>query len=573
MQHQPPPSKIKLDELFFHWISLPETQTLVRSLLDDLKAGRPLPSPDKNNASHAALSPKAAFATPHAAVVYSPTKSPYSPHSPFATQGSAYAPLSPNAQQLAPPRSPTPKSPSARSPPRVSLNFQDFGNVDKLQSHAVPSKTLIEKEDDKPASKPQVKRKREIIPPFYFPSKSRESQADANEILAKIRAAFTPFPDGITNSEDLLPLTKNHCGLPSFLNPILFSRIDKDNTGSITLARFLEYWKQDLGPYDRPQRFFRVLKQPKNDFLCREDFKPMMSEILATHPGLEFLEATPEFQERYADTVIIRIFYMVNRSGRGRISLKEFLESNLFQACCQLDEEEDVNAVTEYFSYEHFYVIYCKFWELDSDHNFLIDKKELMRYSNHSLTFNIVERIFEQAGRRFIAGTPPGMMGYEDFAWFLLSEEDKSTETSLEYWFRCVDLEGKGCITALDMRFFYQEQMHRMECLAQEVVPFEDVCCQMFDMLHPTIVGKITLKDLKRCKTAGILFNVLFNLNKFLAWEQRDPFLARQEQLSELSEWDRFARFEYARLCMDEEAPIEQGQNSVLNPFSHESPF
>lgn len=30
-----------------------------------------------------------------------------------------------------------------------------------------------------------------------------------------------------------------------------------------------------------------------------------------------------------------------------------------------MDLEDDINAVTAYFSYEHFYVLYCKFWELD----------------------------------------------------------------------------------------------------------------------------------------------------------------------------------------------------------------
>jgi serine/threonine-protein phosphatase 2A regulatory subunit B'' len=29
-------------------------------------------------------------------------------------------------------------------------------------------------------------------------------------------------------------------------------------------------------------------------------------------------------------------------------------------------------------------------------------------------------------------------MGYEDFVWFILSEEDKTTETAMEYWFRWV---------------------------------------------------------------------------------------------------------------------------------------
>jgi len=41
-------------------------------------------------------------------------------------------------------------------------------------------------------------------------------------------------------------------------------------------------------------------------------------------------------------------------------------------------------------------VIYCKFWELDTDHDFLIDKENLIRYGNHSLTYRIVDRIFTQ---------------------------------------------------------------------------------------------------------------------------------------------------------------------------------
>lgn len=54
------------------------------------------------------------------------------------------------------------------------------------------------------------------------------------------------------------------------------------------------------------------------------------------------------------------------------------------------------NSLCRYFSYEHFYVIYCKFWDLDTDHDFFIDKENLIRYGNHALTYRIVDRIFSQ---------------------------------------------------------------------------------------------------------------------------------------------------------------------------------
>ena len=39
--------------------------------------------------------------------------------------------------------------------------------------------------------------------------------------------------------------------------------------------------------------------------------------------------------------------------------------------------------MTDFFSYEHFYVIYCKFWELDKDHDLFIDREDLARHNDH----------------------------------------------------------------------------------------------------------------------------------------------------------------------------------------------
>lgn len=52
----------------------------------------------------------------------------------------------------------------------------------------------------------------------------------------------------------------------------------------------------------------------------------------------------------------------------------------------------------------------------------------------------------------------------------------------------------------------------------------------------------------------GTLFDVLFNLHKFLRFETRDPF---QEKLKRddgfASDWDRYAHHEYHRLAAEEE--------------------
>lgn len=88
--------------------------------------------------------------------------------------------------------------------------------------------------------------------------------------------------------------------------------------------------------------------------------------------------------------VIARIFYCLDKSWSGKISTAELRKSNFLQVVALLDEEDDINQITDYFSYEHFYVIYCKFWELDKDHDLVIDKQDLSRH-NDSGTFIVAQ--------------------------------------------------------------------------------------------------------------------------------------------------------------------------------------
>lgn len=87
-----------------------------------------------------------------------------------------------------------------------------------------------------------------------------------------------------------------------------------------------------------------------------------------------------------------------------------------------MDEEEDINKVTRYFSYEHFYVLYCRFWELDHDRDYRITREDLLKYGDHSLSHMIVDRIFDSAPRPFEQDSVDREhLSYEEFIYFMLS--------------------------------------------------------------------------------------------------------------------------------------------------------
>ena len=77
------------------------------------------------------------------------------------------------------------------------------------------------------------------------------------------------------------------------------------------------------------KRLFNIIAKEGKNAIENDDFKPMFEHLLHNHPGLEFLQQTPEFQERYADTVVMRIFYGLDTNDDGKITYRDFKNSDL----------------------------------------------------------------------------------------------------------------------------------------------------------------------------------------------------------------------------------------------------
>jgi len=82
---------------------------------------------------------------------------------------------------------------------------------------------------------------------------------------------------------------------------------------------------------------------------------------------------------------VLRLFFALDPLRAGRVpALRLERCGPLLAALRALDGVAalDINEERTFFSYEHFYVIYCKFWELDDDHDFELSLGDLLRYGN-----------------------------------------------------------------------------------------------------------------------------------------------------------------------------------------------
>ncbi|XP_037842208.2 serine/threonine-protein phosphatase 2A regulatory subunit B'' subunit beta isoform X3 [Chlorocebus sabaeus] len=411
------------------------------------------------------------------------------------------------------------------------------------------------------------------IPTFYFPRGRPQDSVNVDAVISKIESTFARFPHERATMGDM-GLVAKACGCPLYWKGPLFYGAGGERTGSVSVHKFVAMWRKILqNCHDDAARFVHLLMSPGCNYLVQDDFVPFLQDVVNTHPGLSFLKEASEFHSRYITTVIQRIFYTVNRSWSGRITCAELRRSSFLQNVALLEEEADINQLTEFFSYEHFYVIYCKFWELDTDHDLLIDAHDLARHNDHAISSKMIDRIFSGAVTRGRKAQKEGKISYADFVWFLISEEDKKTPTSIEYWFRCMDLDGDGALSMFELEYFYEEQCRRLDSMAIEALPFQDCLCQMLDLVKPRSEGRITLQDLKRCKLAGVFFDTFFNIEKYLDHEQKEQIALLRDGDGdgggpELSDWEKYAAEEYDILVAEETAgePWEDGFEAELSP-------
>jgi len=505
--HLTPLLKAKVDELFLRWFSEPETQIELRKYLAQIRADT-LPSESLLSAGSSAVNINSRPSSP---------------------------PVPPSSPTFKSPRSPRRRSNSTPGRPRSRKNL-------------TPS-FVEEKKEDVYAGCAQN------LPQFYFPF-GRPVEKNQKIVLNQAKDIFSKIPSGKLKLDGFGPVAKA-CKYSLYWKYPLYHACGGSKKGFVTFDEFAgKYEKLTQKCHDDASLLFCMLCKDNQKYLTGEDFEPLLQDIINTHPGLQFLLEAPEFHSRYIITVISRIFYCINKTWTGKITLSEFKRSNFVQVLNSLEEEEDINQIIDYFSYEHFYVIYCKFWELDTDHDLIIDKQDLGRYCNGALSPKMVDRIFSGCvtrGKSHIEGK----MSYADFVWFIISEVDKTSPTSIEYWFRCMDLNGDGMISMYELEFFYQDQLNKMEEMGMEPLSFIDCLCQMLDMMKPAANTYVTLRDLKHCKMTPIFLDTFFNLDKWLEHEQKDPFQASRNEdgsESEYSAWDRYAAEEYELLVAEEGA-------------------
>jgi hypothetical protein len=415
---------------------------------------------------------------------------------------------------------------------------------------------------------------------------------------------------------------------------------DIPENSTVCFEDFIKYWETIAkDSQDIYYISFYILKDEENtdklrnylDYLVPSDFMVVLNDVVKYHPGLKFLVNMPIFQQRYSESVIEQLFYHKPKNWNRKMTLNEFRNSKFLEHLLYLQIDDDINIHRNLFSYKHFYVIYCKFWELDSDHDLLINCYSLFQYDRYSLNTLIIERIIKGYGKKTLLNELnfnlmsndityaeysntikknaisdktlknsniyqyQSIFHFRDFIWFMLARENKDSPEAIEYWFRCVDLDDDGYISMYEIEKFYIEQCKHMVLLhISDYWSFPDFLCYLLDMIKPKEPNRISLADLKRSKNSTTFFNMLFDIRQFENLAKKADYFGYYEEVyiretvplnslsdffndfkiklrkRKLDNWEKYAEKMYDYLA-NEEAQNEQKSSSQTRKKSYSS--
>jgi serine/threonine-protein phosphatase 2A regulatory subunit B'' len=309
LAHHPagfPCSKMKLDNLFLQWLAAPDTQKLVLRLVDDAKAGRALTVPGAGGNVHAAAAASPPAVGPLAAVGGA-ASSPLSPSAAVATAAASamlFQASAGGANQQQPPLSPR-KAGGGALGPRGSPPSPARAAAAAAAAAAAPAApsfgaTPMESQQQAAtAPPPPAPPASTAIPPFYAPATRAAPPPELAARAAALDALCASHPGGLTVPA-FKGLVRDVFELPSVLAYPLFARLVAAGEAAVPCdaVRAWVAGRAVATAAEPAARLFDALRRDGAPAVTQDDLKAMMAGVLLSHPGLEFLQETPEFQDR-----------------------------------------------------------------------------------------------------------------------------------------------------------------------------------------------------------------------------------------------------------------------------------
>ena len=342
---------------------------------------------------------------------------------------------------------------------------------------------------------------------------------DLERLWQLIREHVSP-PDDSTdriNYDSFLTIAK---ALPPkcrhFFSASTFLKFDRDEYGRIDIVSFFHSIVRKVSLFQTRIQI-SLYDSIGNGNLREKDLENYIFELIPTFAQLQNI---PEpFHKYYVITAVRKFFFFLDPKKTGKIYIKDMLTSPILAELYDLRQEKTPDELAQnWFSSQNAERVYKAYLKLDLDENGLLKKSELVKYQ-WGLTDIFIDRIYEEYQ------TFEGEMDYKTFLDFVLAMENKKTPQSLNYFWKILDIYGKGEIDSFVIGMFFKEVKSKLiqrDPEAENGFKVEDIKDEIFDIAKPEKHNAITCNDLLNCGQGDVIVSILTDAKAFFEYDQRE---------------------------------------------------
>ena len=315
---------------------------------------------------------------------------------------------------------------------------------------------------------------------------------------------------------------------PALFHASHFLKFPLDGVGRISIVHYF-HWVRAKNAMMRTRVELACHDAAGDGSLTERELESWVGQLLPTLPALS--ELRPEFEAFYKVTAVRKFLFFLDVPRKGRISLRAILSSPILHELFELRRPLSAEALrNNWFSLENAHLLYSEYLELDEDQNGMLCAAELARYGEGGLTTPFIQRVFQECNTYRNKETFQSELDYKSYLDFVLAMSYKATTQSLNYFFRLLDIHKRGCLTALEVSYFFRAILDKFVEVGEDPnCTAESVIDEIFDMVNPAVPSCISLDDLHRCKVGDTVVGMLTDVWAFWQYDRREQFIHADE--------------------------------------------
>uniref|UniRef100_A0A8C4SSD0 Serine/threonine-protein phosphatase 2A regulatory subunit B'' subunit gamma n=1 Tax=Erpetoichthys calabaricus TaxID=27687 RepID=A0A8C4SSD0_ERPCA len=334
----------------------------------------------------------------------------------------------------------------------------------------------------------------------------------------------------INYSNFLIVGEKSEPKIKHFFKAKVFAKLlNGDPYGRISLIQFFNYVMRKVWLH-QTRIGLSLYDFAGHGYFRESDLENYILELIPTLPQLGGLEKS--FYSFYVCTAVRKFFFFLDPLRTGKIKIQDILACSYLDDLLELRDEElsKESQESNWFSAPSALRVYGQYLNLDKDHNGMLSKEELSRFGTGTLTNVFLDRVFQECL------TYDGEMDYKTYLDFVLALENRKEPAALQYIFKLLDIENKGYLNVFSLNYFFRAIQEEIILHGQEMVNFEDVKDEIFDMVRPKDPYKITLQDLVNSNQGDTVVSILIDINSFWVYENRESQSPSDDSSAELGD-------------------------------------